>query len=294
MYQTVLLALLTSMVGDPVPATGAAVGVVCEVMTASTPLPAVVEESSGLVRSALDPELFWTHNDSGDDPILYGIDPGGALVTTVAVTGAGAVDWEDIEAAPCDEGHCLYIADIGDNAAERDHVTIYRIPEPARRDTVSAPAEAFHFRFPGGPRDAEGLFMAGDGQLHMVNKGRQEEIALYRIPRPLRAGKTVTLERVRDLFPEPQDTDDRVTAATATPDGRWVGIRTYRTLYIYRADALVEGAAVGPAVVDLTHLDEAQGEGLAMADDGRVWLSSEASGDVELPRWSSLRCTFDS
>ena len=34
--------------------------------------------------------------------------------------------------APCGNGSCLYIADIGDNDAKRKEVTIYRVPEPRR------------------------------------------------------------------------------------------------------------------------------------------------------------------
>ena len=40
-------------------------------------------------------------------------------------------DWEDIESGSCDEGHCLYVADIGDNDAARADVVIYDRLAPA-------------------------------------------------------------------------------------------------------------------------------------------------------------------
>ena len=264
----------------------------CEIVERGTPLPDAVRETSGLARSARDPDLFWTHNDAGGEPELFAIDAGGALAGRVRVTSAELEDWEDVDAAPCGAGACLYMADIGDNDGERDRITVYRVPEPRPDAGRSEPAQALHARFPDGPRDAEALFVDPSGTLYVVNKGDREEIAVYRWPAGQEAGTTVTLERVGRLFPQPQDEDDRVTAASATPDGRWVGIRTYRALHLYRMDALLGGGAAEPMVIDLSPLGEAQGEGLAVADDGTVWLSSEAGGDGEPPRWSRLRCAL--
>lgn len=304
MYHPALVALLTStcLVGcdsadsrpsteDPI-RTLVSTAITCDIVQSGMPLPSGVDESSGLARGVADPDRFWTHNDAGNPAELFAVDAAGQLTDRVRIAGAESIDWEDIEAGPCDAGSCLFIGDIGDNDAERDRITIYRVPEPAAGATESEPAEPLHARYPDGPRDAEGLLLSGRDDLYIVNKGRDEEIALYRYPGPQRPGETVTLERVRGLFPQPGNTDDYVTAATATPDGRWVGIRTYRALYIYPADALLGGGEVEPVVVDLTPLNEAQGEALVMADDGSVWVTSEASGKEDQPRWSSLRCTF--
>lgn len=282
----------TRMVADDPGRTAEASVSTCEVIHASTALPPEIEETSGLARGIGDPDRFWTHNDAGNAAELFAIGSSDGAVERVRVAGAESVDWEDIEAAPCEAGGCLYIGDIGDNDAERDRITIYRIPEPAAGATESAHAEALHARYPDGPRDAESLFAVG-GDLYIVNKGRTEAIALYRYAGPQHADQTVTLERVRELLPQPEDNDDFVTAATATPEGRWVGVRTYRTLYVYAADPLLGGGTAEPTVFDLGSLDQAQGEGLAMADDGSVWVSSEADGNEDRPSWSQLRCVLD-
>ena len=75
-----------------------------------------IDESSGVVASRRNPDLFWTHNDSGDGPFLYAFDLNGGKRGTWHVTGAKAFDWEDIAAGP---GSTLDIADIGDNDAAR-------------------------------------------------------------------------------------------------------------------------------------------------------------------------------
>lgn len=270
---------------------------ICQVAQRSQPLPEEVRETSGLVQSRRDPGMFWTHNDKGNEPDLFAFDAGGRLVERVRVTGASLVDWEDIDAGPCDGGTCLHIGDIGDNDGARSTITIYSIPEPAAGAEQSAPATARHLRFADGPQDAEALFSLPSGALFLVTKGRGTPIALYRVPEVAGAGdagsaQPVTLERVRELLPEPGDASERVTAAAATPDGRWVGIRTARTLYLYPATSLTSGGAAEPVRVDLTPLGEIQGESLVLSNDGSVWLTSEAEDEGAMPSWSRLQCTL--
>ena len=265
----------------------------CEVAAAGMTLPAEVHESSGLARSARDPDLFWTHNDAGNDPELFAVNETGTLVHRVRLTGAALVDWEDIEAAPCGDDNCLYVGDIGDNDSERDRITVYRVVEPTNVAVEAAPAKALHARYPDGPRDAEALFAGPSGTLYVVTKGRRAGISLYRWPDPDGSGRTADLELVRQLLPEPGDERDRVTAATATPDGRWIGIRTYRTLYLYPTAQLLGQGAADSTIVDLDGLGQPQGESLALGDDGSAWLSSEAEGDGR-PRWARLQCALTS
>ena len=293
-----LVALTASGCGDgevrataqePVRLALAAGNPACEVVGSSVALPAEVPESSGLAR-ARDPGVLWTHNDAGNAPDLFAVDASGSLVQRVRVRGARLVDWEDVEAAACGDEACLYIGDIGDNDGDRDHITVYRLVDPGRSDRPAPTAEALHARYPDGPRDAEALFVDRTGTLYIVSKGRREPITLYRWPAGA-PGQTVTLERVGELFPEPEDEADRVTAATATPDGRWIGIRTYRSLHLYPADELLGAEQPNPRTVDLRTLGEDQGEALALADDGTVWVSSEAE-DGGRARLARLKCAY--
>ena len=264
---------------------------ICEV-TRSGQLPAEARETSGLARSALHSDRFWTHNDAGGQPELFALDARGLLIRRVRVNGATMTDWEDVATASCNGESCLYIADIGDNDGDRDHIVIYRIPEPADHAVETAAAVALRVRFPDGPRDAEALFTDSAGNLYLVNKGRREPIFLYRHPAG-HADGIATLERVRELFPQPANDLDRVTGAAASPDGRWVAIRTYRALYFYAAAELIAGdAAVQPLVADLSAVGESQGEGVILTDDGTVWLSSEAESNDAMPSLSRLRCTL--
>jgi hypothetical protein len=272
------------------PAPDAAMVPHCRLLQDVTPLPAGLEESSGVVVSLARPGVLWTHNDSGWDAVLFAVRSTGALLGEVEVQGAGNRDWEDIAFGPCPAGECLYIGDIGDNAAVHDEIAVYRVPEPAPGDARSAPAERFPMRYPEGPRDAEALFVLPDGQLFVVTKGRASPVTLYRYPPPLREGETVMLERVVDLAPGPQELFDQVTGADATRDGAWVAIRTYQGIRVYDASSLVAGDTVPALRLDLGNLGEAQGEGIAMLEDGWIALTSEAAFDGEPGLISILSC----
>src|SRR5690606_35790762 len=101
---------------------------------------------------------------------------------------------------------------------------ILRVPEPEAGSTETATPVTLRARYPGGPRDAESLFAGPDGDLFVVTKGREGPVELFRYPSPHRPGETVTLEVIGQLLPRPSDSDDRVTAATTSPDGRWAAI----------------------------------------------------------------------
>ena len=259
----------------------------CTVTREATALPEVVRETSGLARGSAG---FWTHNDKGNDAVLFRIDERGELAQTVALEGATLVDWEDIDAARCGDGTCLFVGDIGDNDAERSSLTVYRVPEPEASARSARPDGVVQLRYPDGARDAESLFVAPDGTLFVVTKGRREPISLYRASNVRWQGETVALERVRELFPRPSTEDDRVTSATISPDGRWVAVRSYADLYVYPFAALVAGGSVTPARFDISRVGETQGEAVVLGDDGSVWLTSEAENRNARPSWVRLDC----
>lgn len=264
----------------------------CTVAGTTITLPDAVRETSGLAASGRSDDLFWTHNDAGNAAELFAVDAAGRLVQRIEVEGAQAVDWEDLESGTCDEGHCLFVGDIGDNDAEREAVTIYRISEPEPEAVAAEAAVAVRARYPNQSRDSESLFRLPSGDMYLVTKGRRGPIELYRVPEAAEPGGTVVLERVRELFGQPTDELDRVTAATASPDGRWVAVRSYRNLYLYRTSRLTGTGEVAPIVVDLAPLGQAQGESVVLTDDGTVWLSSEAENDESSPALGSLHCTL--
>jgi hypothetical protein len=247
----------------------------CSVVTQGT-LPAELHETSGVAVSAAHPGLFWTHNDSRNDPLLFGVSETGTLLARMRVDGAENVDWEDIALAQCPAGSCLYIGDIGDNHARRSRITVYRVPEPHPGDTLTAPAERIYFVYPDGPRDAESLFVTPDGTLHIITKGREGPIRLFRSnPGPTFDGSEHTLTEVTTLRPAPSVRNDRVTAAALAPRGDVLAVRTYSHLQFF------EWPSLAPVFTEpglsLEHFQEPQGEAVDILDDGRIVITSEAN-----------------
>lgn len=184
-------------------------------------------ELSGLATSSRGRRVMWAHNDSGGDPILYCLDRTGASCGTWEVTGADAVDWEDIAAAPGPRGPSLYIADIGDNSRERRRVVIYLVPEPRPGGDPAGgivEATATELRYPDRPHDAEAVIVdRASGDLYVVTKEYSTRAAVFVARAPLRP--RMTFERVTRL--DLSGPAEVVTGASLSPDGDRLILSTY-------------------------------------------------------------------
>jgi hypothetical protein len=249
-------------------------------------------EASGLAVSRRTPGVLWTHNDSGE-PVVFALDSAGGVLGRVRVAGADVADWEAVAVGPCQSGSCLYVADIGDNDANRPRVTVYRVPEPAPGETVTRRAEALHATYPDGAHDAEALFATAEGDLFVVTKGETGPVGLYRFPRPLRAGATVRLERIAILGAQAKR-KDRITDAAASPDGRWIALRTRDAVMFHRTSELTAGRRGDPLQFDVTGLGERQGEGIALGGGGAVYLAGEGGGKKRSGTLARIDCALPS
>ncbi|HEX8391974.1 MAG TPA: NUDIX hydrolase [Longimicrobium sp.] len=265
----------------------------CRVDASALEMPAGVHESSGVAAGRRTPGVLWTHNDSGE-PVLFAMTARGQESGQVRVAGARVQDWEDIAAGPCPGGSCLFVGDVGDNEGARRSVTVYRVPEPAPTDRESRPAEALAATYPDGPHDTEALFVLPDGGIFLVSKGEIGPIALYRFPASARPGTTARLERIVELAGAGVKRRERVTGASASPDGRWVALRTLQTVSFYRTADLVAGRPGNPLQFDLTPLDEAQGEGIGWSENGAIYLTSEGGRRSAPATLARLICTLPS
>lgn len=246
-----------------------------------------IRETSGIARTA-DGSL-WTHND-GSEAVLYRLDEAGALRQTVSLEGAHALDIEDIDAAPCPDGsgECLWLADTGDNDRERPEVALLLVSVPAA-DVSSTRARRVPFDYPGGSRDVESIAVLPSGDVVLVTKGRGAPVDVFRVRAagPAGAGTAQALVRLADM---PDASRDRMTGAGASEDGEWIALRTNDALSVHRADALLAGTVAPVLTHDLRPLRESQGEGVDIAADGRIWLTSE--GERGTPTLARLRCSL--
>jgi len=246
-----------------------------------------LEELSGVAASTRNPGILWVHNDSGDSPRIFALDADGSTVGTYTLDGATAVDWEDIARGPGPEADTSYLSvgDIGDNAAARDDVVVYRVAEPKVAGDAGAvnldDAAPLHLRYPDGAHDAESLMVDPQtGELFIVAKVVSGgAVGVYRAPANLAADSTTTLERVGTLS-LPGGLPNAVTAADISPDGSKIAVRTYGAVLLWDRKAGTPIATVlertpcrGPVPLEI------QGEavGFRADSDGYVTVSEGAN-----------------
>jgi len=253
---------------------------------------AELPEGSGLAASRRTPGRFWSHNDSGE-PVLFALDGNGRVIGRLTISGAAVEDWEAVAVGPCPSGSCIYVADIGDNDAERRRITVYRVVEPVEASGSAKVADVFHATYPDGAHDAESLLVTPEGRLLIVTKGDTGPVSLYRFPNELRSGATVALERVggaRD--PRQPAENDRITDGAVSPDGQWIVLRSTHALTFYRAADLLAGNWREAGRVALGTLGEPQGEGVTFASNDSVYLMSEGGGKKQPGAFARLACTL--
>jgi hypothetical protein len=246
-----------------------------------------VTESSGVVASRAHAGLLWTHNDSGDEAILYATDVTGADRGSVRIPGITPVDAEDLAEGPCPTAptRCLYLADTGDNREDRRWVVVYAVPEPApptaSSDTrrTTAPPARVRVRYPDRPRDVEAAFVTGAGTVSLVSKGRGGTVVVYRVPQAAWKDRgVVTAEAVQRISLETGPLAGRaVTGAALSPDGSRVAVRTYRSVVFFqlRPDGTLR---LSGRACDLP-IREPQGEAVAFLDPRRLVLTSEGAAN---------------
>lgn len=248
-----------------------------------------IKESSGLAASKCQTDVFWTHNDSGDEAFIFAFNIKGEKLGTWKVTGAKAFDWEDIAQIKDASGECvLYIGDIGNNTRSRGDFTIYRVREPQvspvnkssskKNPLLTDAAEAIKFEYPGARRDAETLMVhPATGDVYILSKSLSGAAAVYKLKSGFDSSKTNKLEKLAD-FTVPAIPNGFLTGGDISPDGKRVIICDYFNAYeLVLPDAAKNFDDIWkrtPLTVELGPRE--QGEAVAYSADGKsVFANSE-------------------
>ncbi len=260
----------------------------CQVDSAGGTL-AGVPEASGVAASRRTEGMLWVNGD-GPEPVVYAVSVAGEPAGQVKIRGAGTKDWEAVAVAECDAGSCLYVADIGDNGGKRKSIAVYRVTEPLPTDSESAVAQVFHAEYPDGAQDAEAMWVTDRREVYIVTKGETKSVSVYRFPKTARNKHTSKLEKIVSLADKDPKRRDMVTDAGISPDGKWVVLRTSSALLFYPSAGLAAGKAGEPSRFDLASLKEPQGEGVALLDDGTVYLVGEGGSPTKPSTFAVLKC----
>lgn len=225
---------------------------------------------------------------------------------------------------------CLWIADTGNNGLYRDVARIQVVAEPdvapgtEPDDVPRLDALTLYIRYPDARRDVEAMVVV-DGVPWLVSKGSVGPPTLYRVPlpptwtdpevggargqggpvepgagRPPAPGASeanpVTVDEIHELAPGSLNLVRQFTGGSVVPGSTRDGsptprlvLRSYTQLRLFTlSDTLARPVDGGE--VNLMPLREAQGEGVAVGDDGRVWLVSESGPTAGRGGLSLIRC----
>jgi hypothetical protein len=200
-------------------------------------VPLVLAEMSGLAASARHPGVLWSHNDSGNAPLLFALRESGEVLATLTLTGvrAGDLDLEDIAVGPCEPGgstSCVFLADTGDNFERHREARLLRLPEPERLADATLPVDVLAFTWPDRPHDCESLVIEPSGRLAVITKERDSLGEVFALP-GLQPGTVARAVHLGTLH-APGNADFLTTAAALHPSGQRLLLRTYTRVWELR------------------------------------------------------------
>lgn len=247
-----------------------------------------IKESSGLSASECQ-DVLWTHNDSGNDALIYAMSTEGGHLGAWRVAGAQNVDWESVATHKAPDGKCsLLLADIGDNDETRTELVIYKVAEPtASTQTASSdsanplptePAQTMTFSYPDGSNDAETLLAhPWTGDLYVVTKKKSGPAGVFKMRQAFGTGAAVVSEKVADVA-VPSAPEGHVTGGSISPDGTRVMLCDLEGGYeLVLPDGTTDPDVVWQQTALAVDLGERkQGEGVSYGRDGlSLFASSE-------------------
>lgn len=107
-------------------------------------LPSVLNEVSGIETRKKD-QLFWMVNDSGNKPILFGLDSTGKIIKALKVKAKNR-DWEDLTTDS--EGN-IYIGNFGNNDNQSKNLSVLKITaKDLDKNKESVKPKVINFSYP--------------------------------------------------------------------------------------------------------------------------------------------------
>lgn len=249
--------------------------------------PGAKKEVSGIVRSRRDPTVFWTLNDSGDEPRIYPVRIDGTVVKAERypeipgtwIAGAANSDWEDIA---LDASGRVIVADFGNNSNARADLTLYFIEEPEPTEGRTTFTSKVLFRYPDqvkrpAPKDdfnfdAEAIFTIGD-DVYILSKNRSDSFTkLYRLDD--RATDRVNVLTYLDRF----DIKGQATGADASDDGLKLAVLTYDRVWVFeRSDVRQSFFSGRVASLEYAYEDgTSDSESICFVGDDQLLIADEA------------------
>ncbi len=252
-----------------------------------------IDEASGIVKSRSWENVFWLHNDSGDEARIFAVTRLGDIIKPdwagddyrgLLIPDAVNVDWEDIAV---DDAGNIYIGDFGNNENVRTDLLIYVIREPFPKEfDRTAVFKKIHFYFPEQKNyppdkrnfDCEALFWK-DGKLYLLTKHRSDKnTSLYRLD------NTELFTNNAAVLLGEFAIGDRVTAADCSADGKSLAVLTRSAVWLFQTD---DEDNFFQGKISFLPIEAGQCEGICFDNDELIIINEE--GDLFQIHMSELK-----
>ena len=233
-------------------------------------LPHYINETSGLEYYK---DYLVTHNDSGNEPIIYYLDKEGRFLFKRSFDSLTNHDWEDLAS----DKDFLYIADMGNNFDTRKNLQIVKVPIDPKKNRT----EFINFYYPeqsefeyrlSSMYDAEGLISIDD-YLLIFTKNRAKKITeIYKISKS--PGSQIA-EKIGSL-----DCQSIVTGADYNKDLKLLVLTatvSFVDYYILKLENFDPKKPINYQI-DMYEipLEKTQVESIKIIDKNNFWVTSEA------------------
>jgi hypothetical protein len=252
-----------------------------------------VKESSGLATSPCQPNVFWTHNDSGDDAFIFAMDRTGKHLGTYEVANARNDDWEDMAAYKDADGTCyLYIGDTGNNKLERAEIPLFRVKEPTISGSGSSSddknplrteaAQTTLFKYQDTPHNAETMMVnPTTGDVYVLTKRVDGPSLVFKFKPNFGSNQAVVAQKVGEVS-VPAVPNGLLTGGAISPDGKRVILCDYTSGYelATTSSTFDDIWKSKPIPVDLG--ERKHGEAITFSADGKSLFGTNEGKKAEI------------
>jgi len=254
----------------------------------------LLSEISGIAASRKNTDVFWVHNDRGNQARVWALTSEGTHLGIYYLSGATNRDWEDIAIGPgpVDGVDYLYVGNIGGGGAPNPYITVYRVAEPMVDsqqppvETTLTDVDTINLEYPDGDqyRDAETLMLDPvTKDIYIISK-EDYPPRVYRAPYPQSTTATITMEHVCNL-PYPWD---ETSGGDISLDGSMIIVRDdddHASIWLRpEGTNLWEAFSGTECSVELPFPSEVNGEAICFDADGKgYYTTTEREGGPKPP-----------
>jgi hypothetical protein len=239
-----------------------------------------LNEISGLACGKTNTNLVYMIEDKGNDNEVHVFNQQGEFQFKLVIPGLSNTDWEDIAigVGPDEGKNYIYIADIGDNDANRNSVRIIRFEEP-NQSNVSGNSldindyDLIDFQYPSGPKDAEVLMLNPFNKSLIVVTKKDALARVYELKYPYNAN--MNQAEFIGLLPF-----QKLIAGDISHDGSQIVMKNKDIVYYWTTQGnnpLKTLFDQTPVKVD--YIVEPQGESIGFSSDGNNFFTISETKD---------------